>query len=119
MKVPLEKDGSSVVPFIHWTYSKPFVENRQGLLIHRPKHVKLRDPKHWRAFLVVKHWCGSQSCGTDKFTFLDEPPAGKLVCARCEDECIKEGLPTSDELVGRHVHVGGIIGIQRCCLDQP
>lgn len=103
---------------IHWTASQPFIENSRGVLIHRPEYVTTYKA-HWNeSYLIIKNFCGSTFCGTHKFTFLDAPPEGKILCARCEDEAVKEGLPTAEKLVGRHVHTGGVIGVRNCCLEE-
>lgn len=120
MKLELKKNpnhhlGSRA---IHWTASQPFVENMRGILIHRPKNVVTYKSHFGYVYLIVGNWCGSTSCGSDKFTFWNEPPEGKILCARCEDEAVKEGLPPADKLVGRHVHTGGVIGYRRCCPDE-
>lgn len=115
MKLPLEKRPSDVVRGLIWTSSKPFVENKQGILIHRPRSV-ITYKAHWgEVYPIVDYWCGAHANGTDKFTFLDEPPAGKLVCARCEAQAVKHNQISSDLIVGRHVHIGGIIGVRTCC----
>lgn len=112
--IKLQKDPRrrSGVP---WTACKPFLENRQAVLIHRVRYVTTHKigPK-WKAHLGIHLWCGSITVGSDKFTFLDEPPEGRLVCARCESAVIAAGLPASSDIAGRHVHLGGVVAVQTC-----
>lgn len=101
---------------IDWTSCQPFVENSRAVLIHRPRFVSLHKvgPK-WPAHLAVGAWCGNTMTGTKKFTFLDEPPGGRIVCARCEEAATEAGFPASSQIVGRHVCTGGVVAVNRCC----
>lgn len=115
MKFPIQKD-KRFRKGIPWTSCEPFLENSRAVLIHRIKHVtthKIGD--RWKSHISVKCWCGNSMAGTKKFTFLSFPPENKLVCARCEVKAISEGMPSSDELVGKHVHKGGVIAVMKCC----
>lgn len=104
-------------PAFPWASCAPFVENSRGKLIHRPREVTtfkiFREPH-----TSVHHWCGSTHIGTNKFTFLEAPPEGKFLCERCEDLAVAAGLPSADELAGRHVHTGKVIVIQTCCVEE-
>lgn len=119
MKLAIEKAqfpvGYGGVP---WVSCKPFVENSRAILIHRPRQVTTHKigPK-WAAHLGIHMWCGCVMTGTKKFTFLDAPPTGRIVCARCEDAAVGAGLPSSSLLAGVHVHTGGVIAVTRCCTD--
>ena len=117
-KLPLKRRPDDVVRGLHWTSSKPFVENKRGILIHRPKSVLIYTAILGEVYPIVDYWCGGHAVGSDKFTFLDAPPHKRLVCARCEAEAIKNDLPSSDLIVGKHVHIGGVIGVQTCCLEN-
>lgn len=118
MKIAIEKEprigrhkGS-----IPWTACEPFVENTKATLIHRVRHVtthKIGD--RWKAHIAVTMWCGNGSTGTKKFTFLAEPPQGRILCARCEDAAVGFGHPSAESIAGRHVHTGGVIAVARCC----
>lgn len=99
-----------------WTSCKPFVENSKAVLIHRPRRVSMhRISDKYRTHLAVEMWCGSTQTGTKKFTFLDAPPREAIVCARCEMKAIGAGMPSSSQLVGGHVHLGGVIAVKHCC----
>lgn len=120
MKVALEKrkglNDGRCFKGIPWTSSEPFVMNDMAQLIHRVRNVSMhkisdRYPYH----LGVHMWCGNGSTGTKKFTFLGEPPVGRIVCARCEGAAIAAGLPSSSQIAGRHVHTGGVVAVAQCC----
>lgn len=99
-----------------WETCLPFVENKRGVLIHRP--VEVVRYTHLRAsYLAVHYWCGNGSNGHGIFTFLAQPPEGKLVCAKCEAAAVSAGLPTADSLCGQHVHKGLVTAIQQCCTE--
>ena len=99
-----------------WASCAPFVENSAGRLIHRPREVTTF--KIYRApHIAVTNWCGNTHVGMNKFTFLEQPPYGKLLCERCEIAATFAGLPSADALSGRHVHIGKIIAVQTCCKE--
>jgi hypothetical protein len=115
MKVLIEKNKKEIKG-VHWTACEPFVENSRAVLIHRVRYVTTHKiSPRWPAHLAVYGWCGNGMTGTTKFTFLSEPPDGSIVCARCEDAAVDAGLPSSLQLVGKHVHTGGVVAVRRCC----
>lgn len=118
MKLPLIRRDDAVVRGLHWASSKPFVENRRGILIHRPKSIITYRAIWGAIYPIVDYWCGASANGAHKFTFLDEPPDGKLLCARCEIESVKHNVPPSEQVVGRHVHVGSVGGLRTCCTHE-
>ena len=117
MKLPLKKQKNIFPGNVAWTSAPPFVQNSRGMLIHRPRHVtncnnlKPRGKSH----LAVYMMCGMGCTGTTKFTFLDVPPSDRVVCAKCEAIAQEKGLPSADQLAGRHVHVGGLVAVANCC----
>lgn len=120
--IKLEKDpdvrkgSKGAVP---WTACRPFVENSMAMLIHRVKHVTTHKiGPRWDAHIAMHGWCGNAMTGTKKFTFLDAPPAGKFVCARCEAKATAAGMPSSSALAGQHVHLGGVVAVQLCCTTE-
>ena len=118
MKVSLQKDKRTRTG-VHWTACEPFLENSQAVLIHRVRYVTTHKlGQRWPAHLAVGCWCGNTMTGTTKFTFLNAPPEGRIVCARCEDAAVEAGLPTSYQLAGKHIHTGGVVAVRRCCLDD-
>jgi len=122
MKVALDKPknltkmrnyAGTIVP---WIACKPFVENSLAVLIHRPRSVATHKiGERWPAHISVSCWCGNTMSGTKKFTFLDAPSDEMIVCARCEDNAMQVGLPSSSDLAGKHVHTGGVVAEMRCC----
>lgn len=100
-----------------WTSCEPFVENSRAHLIHRPAYV-VRYNLHQKPHLAVGYLCGNGATGSHKFTFLASPPEGRLVCVRCEQAAIANGLPSSDELAGRHVCKGEIRAVNVCHENQ-
>lgn len=117
MKLPLfpQKDIGKAIP---WTSCSPFVENSRAVLIHRPRHVTTHKiGPMWKSHIAITYWCGACTSGRGQFTFLDAPPDGKLLCARCEHFAVKNIQPSSFEIIGRHAHVGGVVPIQLCCKE--
>lgn len=119
MKLALEKEkdlrGGNKMP---WTSCAPFVENSRAVLIHRPRRVTTHKiGPRWAAHIAIHAWCGNSMTGGKNFTFLDAPGKGRIVCARCEDNAVANGLPASSALVGHHVHTGGVVAVARCCID--
>ena len=115
MKLPLNRRKDARFG-IAWKEASPFIENSRAVLIHRPRYVSTHKiGEKWKAHISVECWCGNTFSGTKKFTFLDAPPEGKLLCARCEEMATKRNLPTAHELAGRHVHLGRVVPQQICC----
>jgi hypothetical protein len=101
---------------IAWTACEPFVENSMAVLIHRVRYVTTHQiAAKYKPHLAVESWCGNSSTGTKKFTFLAEPPEGRILCARCEDAAVAFGHLSAESIAGRHVHTGGVIAVARCC----
>lgn len=115
LKLPLERgDARSTVSV--WKSCLPFVENTRGVLIHRPRYIHLYQfSKKWEAHLAVHYYCGNASAGTKNFTFLSEPPSGKLLCSVCDARAVLAGMPSADEICGRHIHKGRVVAQQTCC----
>lgn len=94
---------------------EPFIENKYAVLIHRPAEVAYR-----KAFIgghiytCISFMCGNSARGKDKFAFLNVVPDGRIVCARCEAAALEAGLPSSSEITGRHVCIGGVKAVSHC-----
>jgi hypothetical protein len=115
MKVEIKKNKRAQTG-VHWTACEPFVENTRAVLIHRVRYVTTyKIGPQYNAHIAVGCWCGNTMTGTTKFTFLDAPPDERIVCARCEDSAVESGLPTSEQLAGKHIHTGGVVAVKRCC----
>lgn len=116
MKLPLvtKRDEGMSGIFI-FKSCKPFVNNTRALLVHRPRQITVHKLAQHDPHLAVHYYCGNSACGVDNFEFMDSPPEDKLVCEKCEALAIAAGLPSSDELVGHHVHIGRTFAKQTCC----
>lgn len=122
-KIPLKKE--STPPAYHternftvqWRMALPFFINNRGILIHRVRSVRsfLRDGELNHS--SIKYLCGNNGSLGDG-SLISEPPADRLVCAACEAFAFAHGLPSADQLVGRHCHVGKIRAEQTCCCEQ-
>lgn len=112
-----------VSPRIHWNDNRcgylkscaPFVENKFAVLIHRPLEVVYRKAHlDGHIYVCVDYMCGNSARGENKFTFYDKAPKWRIVCARCEVAALEKGLPSSSELTGRHICVGGVKAMSHC-----
>lgn len=121
MKIPLQRRSKlyrQQVGGIEWHSCSPFIDNSRALLVHRPRYgATLQIRAKYKPHFAIEFWCGSSSTGTKKFTFLDEPTQGKFLCARCEEKAIAAGYPSSTDLTGKHIHTGGTIAVQKCCIE--
>ena len=99
-----------------WSSCAPFVENSRGVLIHRPRSAQTITI-HREPHKAIHYWCGNGVAGKRNLSFLSAPPEDKLLCARCEAQAVKAGLPSAAELTGRHVHLGKVVAVRVCC-DQ-
>lgn len=96
-----------------WKSCLPFVENKRGVLVHRPKAVAtitLLGKSH----IAIVHWCGLHISGGDNLAFVSEPQTESILCARCEQVATKAGLESASGITGRHVHVGGVRAFTTC-----
>ena len=101
MKLPLQKEKNSGA-LVQWESCSPFVENSMAALIHRPRRVATyKISARWKSHIGISFWCGTSSTGTKKFTFLDAPPEGKLLCARCEANAVAAGIASRPEFSRR------------------
>jgi hypothetical protein len=101
---------------VQWTACKPFLENSMAVLIHRPRAVTTHKiGPRYAPHLGIELWCGNHMNGGKKFTFLSHPGRERIVCARCEAAAVAAGLPSSTQLAGEHVHLGGVIAVRHCC----
>ena len=95
--------------------SEHFVYNDRGVLYHRPRAVgklyRNGEPKHEH----VDYWCDNGCNDSGNCHYITDLPEGAIVCQRCEAKAVAAGLQRSEEIVGRHVHVGGIQAVAFCC----
>lgn len=114
-KYPLEIKENSDRRVFPWSSCATFVENSRGVLIHRPRSGNTYNI-HRAPHVAVSFWCGASVSSDGKnFTFHATPPAGKIVCARCEAAAVANGMPSADDLAEHHVHVGRTVAVVTCC----
>lgn len=113
----LKKSNDERYQYLQWKTCLPFLENSRAVLIHRPRAVATvsKSAVSKYPYLIAKMWCGNSMVNGEHWTFLAEPPIGKVVCARCEKMAIQAGLYSSDEICGKHVHIGGVKAVITCC----
>jgi len=102
---------------LHWKRSLPFLVNPRARLIHRPRAIAT----HLSSSGSYRHnsasfFCGNQANGD--LVVSAEPPEGMLVCAKCEAAATSAGLPSSAELLGRHVCIGVVRAKNICHPEQ-
>ena len=100
---------------IHWKKSVPFVRSKQGKLIHRVRHAGSYLNEGVYSHDFVSYWCNN---GTTSPEWLENPPDGAIVCQHCERIAVEKGERPTDEIVGKHVHIGTLIAIKTCCVDK-
>ncbi len=94
--------------------SEPFVENSRGILIHRVRHAHIVISEMFGPHLSVRAWCGNSFSSSKHLTFLESPTDGKFVCARCEEVAVSAGQPSSSDIAGKHICVGGLRAYNAC-----
>lgn len=97
---------------VNWRMGLPFVMSRSGILVHRLKAARSHIFEGKYSHDSADYWCGNGGCSRLHFA---EPPADRLVCALCEAKAIAAGEKSSDELLGRHVHIGTTRAVRSCC----
>lgn len=101
--------------WVHWIRGLPFTMSPNGVLVHRVKSAKslIKDGEY--SHDVAKYWCTG---GGHSRKFFSEPPEGHLVCHFCEINAVAAGEPSSETLIGHHVHVGTMKVVRQCCKEQ-
>lgn len=118
IKLPLERPKKVFPKEFPWTSCAPFVENSRGVLIHRPRTGSTFNLHRTGPHVGLGYWCGMHTASDGKnLTFLSVPPEDRILCARCEAVAVANGLPSADDLAGRHVHKGGVVAVVTCCAD--
>lgn len=115
IRVKLDKSRYANMYEKSWQQSKPFVMNDRAALIHRPRVVCDHKLAGFAPHISIEYHCGNSAAGSDKFTFLDEPPKDRLLCHACEVRAVMAGLPSAEQITGRHVHTGKMRMVQTCC----
>ena len=115
-RLPLERPKKISPKEFPWAACAPFVENSRGILIHRPRTGSTYNLHRSGPHIGVGFWCGMRTASDGKnLTFLASPPEDRILCARCEAIAVANGLPSADELAGRHVHKGRTVAVATCC----
>ena len=115
IKLPLEISQFHVKHGFPWASCAPFVDNSRGTLIHRPRKGATFNI-HKNPHFGINFWCGMAVASDGKnFTFLAAPPDGRILCERCEANAVAAGMPSADELAGKHVHKGRTVAVATCC----
>lgn len=121
MPHPIEKkiDDHSAVKSIYRDEAEFFVDNPRGVLIHRVKHVcdhYHHDEYHHSS---VDFFCGNSTCfHKDSSILVDEFGDHRILCLRCEVSAVLEDCADAEDLLDRHVHVGGIRAVRFCCKPE-
>lgn len=93
--------------------SVPFIKANRGVLTHRVKHGAFHKSLHGMSHASICY------CGLPLFphksTLMDAPQPDQIVCRRCEAAAINDGRPSSSEMAGYHIHVGGVKAFADCC----
>lgn len=94
---------------------EPFVENKRGILIHRPRSVDLYNTR-FGAHIAVHYYCGGSTTDSKgKVTFLTNLDDSAILCAACEARAVMAELPSAYLITGKHVHVGKLKAVITCC----
>lgn len=102
-------------PIAVWRDSEPFVENKRGILIHRPRSASMFRCLN-KPHIAVHFYCGAITTDSKgNVTFMAVPPEDSLLCHACEARAVMAGLPTASSIAGRHVHVGKLKAVRTCC----
>jgi hypothetical protein len=102
-----------------WASCEPFLHNENAVLIHRPRSVfRFRSPSVPNQNIIIDLWCGGTVYDRGQCWYMDYVEANRLLCERCELAAVRAGLLSASEIVGSHVHVGGVRAVQFCCRDK-
>lgn len=87
-------------------------------LVHR---VRLMD-QHVNGNGKPRHrscdmWCGSSGF-PDRNEMTDRPSKSRLLCEACERKAVEAGEPTTQQIVGYHIHTGRMVTRQTCHLGE-
>lgn len=111
-RLPLHRDDS-----VQWKMTVPFVINQRGVLVHRVKSASSHPLSNGALHHSCVNWCGS-GFYSGQLKFVETPPENRLLCAVCEDNAVRHGEKTADDLAGRHVHKGRLKAHRTCCQEN-
>ena len=116
MKIELEpRYRNNDTCYVHWLKALPFFANPRGVLVHRVKHAQTILHGGIRSHDHVNYWCGNGCNAHGLRGWTDRPDRTQVLCEKCEQAAVDAGMPASDELAGRHVHVGRAKAVRTCC----
>lgn len=101
--------------------SLPFIKSNRGVLTHRVKYGQYHKIQHRMSHASITCYC-EMTLFPDRCEATGKPWPDEIVCRRCEQAALLDDKPSSSELVGRHVHVGGVKAFADCCdvtREQP
>lgn len=104
---------------VAWRKSLPLFRAAGGVLFHRVASVTtFLDEEFGRQHDALHYLCGNIGHVRKYSEFTDNPSDDAVICARCEALARLKGLPSIDELIGRHCHVGGVKSFRTCCEEE-
>lgn len=107
---------------VSWRESKPFFLGPRSVLVHRVRSVQSHfiiggvTPNHHSFDALCGGACNVKHAELEE-SVMDDVPASRLLCQRCESEAKRRGLKSAEELTGHHVHVGTIRAHRTCCRE--
>lgn len=107
----------STIAHVYWKKSLPFNVNPRGVLVHRVRLGQSITYHGKRTHDCVDYWCGN-GAHSEGVSLTDSPPDDRLLCEACERIAVANGEPSSDELCGRHVHIGVLRAHRTCCRND-
>jgi len=99
----------------YWDLAAPFVCNPSARLIHRVRSVHTHNGLVNPGRLIINYWCGGRHYRGHEDDLLFDFPENRILCQRCECAAQIDGEKTAHEIVGEHIHVGGLVLRQSCC----
>lgn len=111
MKLPLQPrvyDGNpnKCKILVYLTEAYPFVLNKRGILVHRPKKISIIQSAKGPS-MVVEYYCGNSASGSDIFELKNDVETRQVVCRCCENKATKAGLPSTFAILNKSTFLGG------------
>lgn len=95
----------------------PFLLNDRAQLIHRPIQVTLHYTLSSPHF-SVHCYCRASFSSAKDLHLIEDVPDDRMVCLPCEQRAVLMGLPSTEEILGRHVHIGRLKAVRVCCNEE-
>ena len=113
----MDNYGPADFQIYHWSASLPFYVPIRGLLIHRVRTAQTYTRGDTVTHHAFQYWCGGSTVNRTCESLTDNPTDKRLLCEACELRASRRRLPSSDQLVGRHLHRGRLASEQTCCKE--